>query len=176
MAERDSGEYAFEETSPDVHEEAHVSRGATLVGDVRVERDASVWPGVVLRGDVAPVVVGAESAVGDNAVLHASEVGDRAMVGHGAVLNEATVEDGALVGFNATVNSGVVVGERSIVAAGTVFPEEVHVPAESFVRGVPARISPLSETTIDTEEIFEAYHSGRYADLASRHEELFDRA
>jgi carbonic anhydrase/acetyltransferase-like protein (isoleucine patch superfamily) len=169
----DEREYAFEGTSPDVHEGAHVSRGATLVGDVRVGRDASVWPGAVLRGDVARVVVGEESAIGDNAVLHASEVGDRTMVGHGAVLNEAVVEDGALVGFNTTVNSGVVVGERSIVAAGTVFPEEVRVPPESFVRGVPARISPLSEVDIDADEIFEDYHSGRYADLAARHEELF---
>ncbi|MFB6155567.1 MAG: gamma carbonic anhydrase family protein [Haloferacaceae archaeon] len=171
----DNWEYAFEGASPTVHEDARVSRGATLVGDVRVGRSASVWPGAVLRGDVAPVVVGEESAVGDNAVLHASEVGERAMVGHGAVLNEAVVEDSALVGFNATVNSGVVVGERSIVAAGTVFPEEMEVPPRSFVRGVPARVTPFAETDVDADEIFEDYHSGRYADLASRHEELFER-
>lgn len=171
----DRWNYAFEGTSPTIHDDAHVSRDATLVGEVEVGRDASVWPGVVLRGDVAPVRVGAESAVGDNAVLHASEVGDRVMVGHGAVLNEAEVADGALVGFNATVNSGVVVGEGSIVAAGTIFPEDLTVPSESFVRGVPARTTPLSETDVDAEEIFEAYHSGRYADLAERHEDLFDR-
>jgi carbonic anhydrase/acetyltransferase-like protein (isoleucine patch superfamily) len=169
----DSREYEFEGNRPDVHETARVARDATLVGDVRVEREASVWPGVVLRGDVAPVRIGRQSHVGDNAVLHASRTGERAMVGHGAILNDATVEDGALVGFNATINTDVTIGARSIVASGTVVPEEYAVPAESFVRGVPARVTPLSETSIDPDEIFETYHSGGYTDLASRHDELF---
>ncbi|MFB6122606.1 MAG: gamma carbonic anhydrase family protein [Haloferacaceae archaeon] len=170
----DSREYEFEGRTPNVHETARVSRDATLVGNVTVGPDASVWPGVVLRGDVAPVRIGTESHVGDNAVLHASSVGDRVMLGHGAVLNEARVEDGALVGFNATLNADVTVGTRSIVASGTVVPGEYDIPDESFVRGVPARVTPLSETTIDPDEIFEAYHSGGYTDLAARHSDLFE--
>jgi carbonic anhydrase/acetyltransferase-like protein (isoleucine patch superfamily) len=170
----DRRNYDFEGNRPRIDEDARVSREATLVGDVIVGADASVWPGVVLRGDVAPVRVGAESHVGDNAVLHASTLGDRVMLGHGAVLNEASVEDGALVGFNATVNTGVVVGENSIVASGTVVPEEYEIPPRSFVRGVPARATPLSETDVDPAETFEAYHSGAYTDLASRHGELFE--
>jgi carbonic anhydrase/acetyltransferase-like protein (isoleucine patch superfamily) len=169
----DSREYAFEEVRPTIHDDARVSREATLVGDVRVGADASVWPGVVLRGDVAPVEVGAESHVGDNAVLHAVSVGDRVMIGHGAVLNEATVGNGSLVGFNATVNAEVRIGERCIVASGTVVPNGYDIPPESFVRGVPARATPLAETRIDAESIFEAYSTGGYTDLASRHGELF---
>ena len=172
MADRRS--YAFESTTPTVHEDAFVARDATLVGDVRVEADASVWPGVVLRGDVGTVRVGAESHVGDTAVFHASEVGERVMVGHGAVLNDATVEAGSLVGINATLNSGTTVGERSVVAAGTVLPDGFAVPPESFARGVPATVVPLSETTVEPEEIASAYSSGAYTDLASRHEELFE--
>ncbi|WP_435346257.1 gamma carbonic anhydrase family protein [Haloarchaeobius sp. HRN-SO-5] len=170
----DSRNYAFESTAPTVHDDAFVARDATLVGDVHVGRDASVWPGVVLRGDVGTVRVGAKSHVGDTAVFHASEVGERVMVGHGAVLNDATVDRGALVGINATLNSEVSVGERSIVAAGTVLPDGFEVPAESFARGVPATVVPLSETTVDPEEIATAYSSGAYTDLASRHEDLFD--
>jgi carbonic anhydrase/acetyltransferase-like protein (isoleucine patch superfamily) len=169
----DSRDYAFEGVRPDIHDDARVSREATLVGDVRVGADASVWPGVVLRGDVAPVDVGAGSHVGDNAVLHAVSLGERVMIGHGAVLNEATVDDGALVGFNTTVNADVHVGERCIVASGTVVPEGYDVPPESFVRGVPARATPLAETDIDADAIFEDYSTGGYTDLASRHEELF---
>lgn len=168
-------EYAFEGTRPTVAEDAHVSQAATLVGAVTVEADASVWPGVVLRGDVNPVRIGRGSHVGDNATVHAGTVGERAMIGHGAVINEATVEDGSLVGFNATVNSGVTVGEGSIVASGTVFPEGYDVPADSFARGVPARVTPLAETTIDPEAVFEEYSSGEYTDLAGRHDDLFDR-
>ncbi|AZH27035.1 gamma carbonic anhydrase family protein [Haloplanus aerogenes] len=169
----DSREYAFEGIRPEIHADARVSQEATLVGDVRVDADASIWPGVVLRGDVAPVEVGRESHVGDNAVLHAVTLGDRVMVGHGAVLNEATVDDGALVGFNTTVNAEVHVGERCIVASGTVVPQGYDIPPESFVRGVPARATPLAETTIDAEAIFEDYSTGGYTDLAARHEDLF---
>ncbi len=80
----DSREYTFEGATPDIHGYAHVSREATLVGDVTVGPNANVWPGVVLRGDVAPVEVGRESAIGDGAIVHASTVGEKVMVGHGA--------------------------------------------------------------------------------------------
>jgi len=170
----DSREFTFEGTSPEVHESARVSREATAVGDVTVDADASVWPGVVLRGDVGPVRVGPESHVGDNAVLHAATVGERVMVGHGAVLNDTTVADGALVGFNSTVTDSHI-GERSIVATGTVVPAGYEVPAESFVRGMPATVTPLAETSIDPDAVFEAYSSGGYTDLAHRHEELFSK-
>ncbi|NHN49885.1 gamma carbonic anhydrase family protein [Halostella sp. JP-L12] len=170
----DPRSYEFEGTEPEIHEDAQVSREATLVGDVQVGADASVWPGVVLRGDVAPVRIGRESHIGDTAVLHASTVGERVMVGHGAVLNDAVVDDGGLIGFNATVNSDVSVGKRCIVASGTTVPEGYDIPAESFVRGVPATVTPLSETTIDPAEIFEAHSSGAYTDLATRHSDLFE--
>jgi len=169
----DSREYAFEGAKPDIHGYAHVSREATVVGDVTVGPNANVWPGVVLRGDVDPVEIGRESAIGDGAVIHASTVGERAMVGHGAVLSDATVGDGALIGFNSTV-SDAVIGEGSIVAMGTVVPPGYEVPADSFVRGSPASVTPLSETTIDPDEVFEAFSSGDYANLAARHDDLFE--
>lgn len=166
--------YEFEGSSPDVHETARVARDATLVGDVHVGADASVWPGVVLRGDMAPVHVGEGSHVGDNTTIHASWVGDRVMVGHGTVLNEARVEDWSLVGFNATVNSDVTIGESSVVASGTVVLEGRDVPPESFVRGVPASVTPLEETFVDPDAVFERYSSDEYTDLASRHTDLFE--
>ncbi|WP_129115526.1 gamma carbonic anhydrase family protein [Halegenticoccus tardaugens] len=173
MGETNWWRYGFEGNVPEIDASAHVSRRATLVGDVAVGADASVWPGVVLRGDVGPVRIGRESHVGDNAVLHAAVAGDRVMIGHGAVLNECAVDDGALVGFNATVNTGVTIGSGSIVASGTVVPEHVEIPAHSFARGVPARIAPLEETAIDAEEIFERYSTGEYTGLADRHGDLF---
>jgi carbonic anhydrase/acetyltransferase-like protein (isoleucine patch superfamily) len=168
------GSYDFEGTEPSVHDDARVSKEATLVGDVTVEADASVWPGVVLRGDVSPVRIGEQSHVGDNAVLHGVTLGDRVMVGHGAVLNDAEVAAGALVGFNATVNTDVTVGEGCIVAPGTVVPDEYEIPPGSFARGVPARVTPLSETDVNAAETFEAYSSGEYTDLAGRHGDLFE--
>ncbi|MDQ2051206.1 gamma carbonic anhydrase family protein [Natronolimnohabitans sp. A-GB9] len=170
----DSRTYAFEGTTPTIDDDAAVSRDATLVGDVHVEADASVWPGVVCRGDIGPVRIGRQSHVGDNATIHASELADRVMIGHGAVLNEATVEEETLIGFNATLNTDAIVGTGSVVAAGTVIPDEYEIPPESFVRGVPAEVTPLEETTIDAAEIFEEFSSGEYTNLAGRHEDLFE--
>lgn len=170
----DPRDYAFEGEEPEIHEDARVSRESTLVGDVRVAADASVWPGAVLRGDAGPVRVGEGSHVGDNAVFHVATVEERVMVGHGAVLNEATVESDCLVGSNATVNAGVTVGHDSIVAAGTVVPEDYAIPERSFVRGIPARVTPIEETGVDPGATFEDYSSGAYTDLASRHGDLFE--
>jgi len=161
----DSREYAFEGAEPDIHGYAHVSREATVVGDVAV--------GPTSPRSTAPVEVGRETAIGDGAILHASTVGEKVMVGHGAVLNDADVKDGALVGFNSTV-SDAIIGRGSIVAMGTVVPPGYEVPPESFVRGSPAQVTPLSETTIDPDEVFEAFSSGDYANLAARHEDLFE--
>ncbi|MCU4801483.1 gamma carbonic anhydrase family protein [Halobacteria archaeon HArc-gm2] len=169
----DSREYRFEGSEPEIHGYAHVSAEATVVGDVCVGPNANVWPGVVLRGDVGPVDIGRETAIGDNAVVHVSNVGERVMVGHGATLNDSTVEDGALVGFNSTV-SDATIGAGSIVAMGTVVPPGYDVPPESFVRGMPASVTPLSETNIDPDSVFEAFSSGDYANLAARHEDLFE--
>jgi len=95
------------------------------------------------------------------------------MVGHGATLNDSIVEDGALVGFNSTV-SDATIGAGSIVAMGTVVPPGYEVPPKSFVRGMPASVTPLSETNIDPDSVFEAFSSGDYANLAARHEDLFE--
>lgn len=170
----DSRSYTFDGTDPDVHESASVSQESTLVGDVRIAEEVTVWPGAVLRGDVSPVELGAGSAIGDNAVLHASTVGEEGMVGHGAVLNDSHVEDGTLVGFNATI-SDATIGENSLVAMGTVIPPGYEVPPESFARGTPARVTPLSETDIDHGSVFEEFASGEYAHLVEGHEDLFER-
>lgn len=165
--------YAVDGTEPTVDDDAWVSVESVLVGDVTVAPEAIVWPGAVLRGDVGQVAVGRRARVGDNATVHASRLGDEALCGHGAVLNEAAVGDGSLIGFNATVHAGATVGERSIVAAATVVPGDYEVPPESFVRGIPAEVSPLAEAAVDPEEVIGPYVTGPYADLASRHDDLF---
>jgi carbonic anhydrase/acetyltransferase-like protein (isoleucine patch superfamily) len=168
----DRREYEFEGDRPEIHGNAHVSRESTLVGDVRVESNASVWPGAVLRGDVAPVRVGKGSHVTDNVTIHGSEIGDRVLVGNGAVLNDAEIGDNTLVGFNATVNE-VTVGDHCIVASGAVTLQGSEVPPRSFVYGSPAQTTPLEETGFDVDGLYERYSTGAYSNLAARHAELF---
>src|SRR2546422_8838572 len=93
----------------------HVAPSAVLVGDVTIEDGASVWHGAVLRGDFDSIVVGRDSNVQDNVVVHVDRgmpatLGARVTVGHAAVVHGCTVCDDCLVGVNATINSGAVIG------------------------------------------------------------------
>lgn len=169
----DSRDYGFQGETPDVHGSAHVSRESTLVGDVRVGPNATVWPGAVLRGDVAPVVVGEESLIAENVTVHAAELGEGTMVGSGAVVNDAWIGDGCLLGFNAVV-SDAEIGDGSVVAAGAICRFGSEIPPESFVYGHPGQARPLEETGLDAEGLSEEYKTGQYANLAARHDDLFE--
>ncbi|WP_248896061.1 gamma carbonic anhydrase family protein [Haloplanus halobius] len=134
---------AVDGVEPTVHEEAYVDDAAVVVGDVTLERDASVWPNATLRGD-DPIVVREGGNIQDNAVCHEDAVvGPYATVGHAAIVHGATVEERALVGMGAVVLNDVTVGERAIVAAGSVVTEGTEVPPETLVAGTPAE--PVKE-------------------------------
>ncbi|HEY3115985.1 MAG TPA: gamma carbonic anhydrase family protein [Chloroflexota bacterium] len=116
---------------------------AVLIGDVTVETGASIWYGVVLRGDQGPIVIRRGANVQDNSVchvdgLHPTIVGENATIGHAAVLESCTIERGALVGMKAVVMNGAVVGEESMIAAGAVVTEGMEVPSRHLAAGVPA--------------------------------------
>lgn len=119
--------------------------GATVVGDVRLADDVSIWFGAVLRGDLAPVAVGRGSNVQDGAVLHVGdlspcEVGAEVVVGHRAVLHGCRIEDGCLIGLQATILDDVVVGEGALVGAGALVTQGTRLPPRSLVLGAPARV------------------------------------
>lgn len=130
---------------------AFVARSAVLVGEVSLGPGSSVWYNAVLRGDLAPVVVGAESNIQDGVTLHVevdqpARVGRRVTVGHNAVVHAAEVEDECLIGIGALVLSGARVGRGSIVGAGAVVREGFAIPPGSLVLGVPARVvRPLTD-------------------------------
>lgn len=166
-------QYPFEDHRPSVHPDAGVCAEATLIGDVTIGRESSVWPGAVLRGDSGPVRVGERSHVEDNCVLHHSIVGDEVMVGHAAVLNDATVENRVLIGMNSTLNRDVLVHDRCVIAPNAVIPQGREIPSESLVRGVPAEIIPMESTDYEIDAILDAYSPEYYADLIDRHTALF---
>lgn len=123
----------------------YVAATAVLVGDVSIAEGGSVWHGAVLRGDFDAVIVGRDSNVQDNAVLHVDRgmpctIGDHVTVGHGAVVHGCTVEDDCLIGMNATINSGARVGRGTLIAAGAVLRENADIPEGSVVAGVPGKV------------------------------------
>jgi carbonic anhydrase/acetyltransferase-like protein (isoleucine patch superfamily) len=124
---------------------AFVARSAVLVGEITVGARASVWYGAVLRGDLAPIFVGADSNVQDGAILHVevgvpARLGSRVTVGHNAIVHAAEVEDECLIAIGAIVLSGARIGAGSIVGAGTVVKEGFEVPPGSLVLGVPGKV------------------------------------
>lgn len=132
---------AVDGVEPSVHESAYVHPEVTLIGDVTVEADASVWPGAVLRGDEAPIVIREGSNVQDNAVCHERvELGPAATIGHGAIVHHCTVGERALVGMNAVVLDGSTVGDGAVVAAGSVVTEATEIAPRSMVAGMPATV------------------------------------
>ena len=136
-------------------DEAFVAASAIVVGDVRLGADTSVWPFTCIRGDVAPIRVGARCSVQDQVMLHTRsgellEIGDDVAIGHQACVHCRRVGDGCLIGIGATVLDGAVLGEGCLVAAGAVVRPESRVAAGSMVAGVPARVvRPVSEAERD---------------------------
>jgi carbonic anhydrase/acetyltransferase-like protein (isoleucine patch superfamily) len=140
----------FEGRSPRIAASAYIAPTATVIGDVTVGEEASVWFGAVLRGDVGRIAIGARTSVQDNAVLHTTDriatvVGDDVTIGHGAVLEGCTIERGALVGMNAVVLHEAVVGEEALVAAGSVVTDGTKIPPRTLAAGAPCRVrKPLA--------------------------------
>lgn len=135
----------FNGITPTVHPTAWIAPTAVLVGDVEIGPESSVWFGAVLRGDQPdqPIRVGARSSVQDNCVVHVSAegptlIGDDVTVGHGAAFESCEIRRGALIGMNAVLLHHTVIGEESLVAAGSVVPTGLEVPPRTLVAGSPA--------------------------------------
>jgi carbonic anhydrase/acetyltransferase-like protein (isoleucine patch superfamily) len=135
----------FDGATPDVDETAFLAPTAAVIGRVRIERDAVVMFGAVLRGDRDAIVLGPGSNLQDNVVVHCdpgspTTIGRDVSVGHGAVVHGCTIGDEVLIGMNATVLNGAVIGAGSLVAAGSVVLEGTEIPPRSLVAGVPAKV------------------------------------
>jgi carbonic anhydrase/acetyltransferase-like protein (isoleucine patch superfamily) len=137
----------FNGKTPRIHPSAFVAPTAVLIGDVEVGAESSIWFGAVLRGDHPDhgIRIGARTSIQDNCVLHVSArgatiVGDEVTVGHGAVFESCEIKRGALIGMNAVLLHSCAVGEESLVAALSVVPTGMIVPARTLVAGAPAQI------------------------------------
>ncbi len=134
-----------------IHPTAFIAPTASVMGDVTLGEDSSVWYGAVLRADMAPIVIGPQTNIQDGVIAHVDEevpciIGTRVGVGHRVILHGCIVEDDCLIGMGSVLLNGVRIGTGSVVAAGAVIPEGMAVPPGSLVMGVPGRIvRPVSE-------------------------------
>jgi carbonic anhydrase/acetyltransferase-like protein (isoleucine patch superfamily) len=136
-------EFELNGKRPRVHPDAFVAPTAAVIGDVDVGAHASIWFGVVLRGDESSIVVGAGSNVQDNSLVHCAEglptvIGENVTIGHGVCLEGCVVEEGAVVGTGAIMLQRSRLGAGAMLAAGAVLGEGQEVPAGHLAAGVPA--------------------------------------
>ena len=122
-----------------------VAQGAVVLADVTLGEHASIWFGCVVRGDDAPIRIGARTNIQDGTVVHADpgvphEIGSGVTVGHRCVLHGTKIGDGSLIGMGAILLAGSVIGEECLIAAGAVVKEGMVVPPRSLVVGIPGRI------------------------------------
>ncbi len=163
--------YSFEGKTPRVHPDAWIAPTATLVGDVTVEANASVWYGAVLRADFGPIVVREGANVQDGSVLHGgpdpvTEIGAGATVGHLCVVHGAVVGEQALIGNGAVVQDGARVGARALVAAGSTVTPGTVIPPEVVATGTPAKVrGPLQGSA----QWWVDNNPAAYQELARRH-------
>lgn len=147
---------SFDKHKPTISQTAFVADNASLIGQVSVEEDASIWYGAVLRGDCDQIKVGIQSNIQDNCILHSDKgtpciVGDRVTVGHGAILHSCTIGSNCLIGMGAIVLNGAVIGDNCIIGAGALITKNTIIPEGSLVLGSPAQVKrPLSPEEIQT--------------------------
>ena len=130
---------------PRVGRNCYIAPNATLIGDVTVEDEASVWFGCVLRGDVSPIAIGKRTNIQDGTIIHGEDgcptvIGDDVTVGHAAIIHAATVGDRVLVGMGAVLLSRCLIGEETIIGARALVTEEAEVPGGSLVLGMPGKV------------------------------------
>ena len=134
----------IKQLTPAVAASAYVHPAAVVLGDVTLGENVSIWPCAVLRGDIAPIVVGENSNIQENACVHVNYgapaiIGKGVSVGHGAIVHGSKIGDNCLIGMNAVVMESEI-GPNCVVAAGAVVPAGKNIPAGSLVMGVPAKV------------------------------------
>jgi carbonic anhydrase/acetyltransferase-like protein (isoleucine patch superfamily) len=143
----------------------------TIIGDVSAGENSSFWFNAVVRGDVAPVVIGKRTNVQDNATVHCDSrvpniIGDDVVIGHGAIVHGKAVGDGSLIGMGAIVLGQSVIGKGCLIAAGAVVPPELVVPDGMVVMGVPGKIvRPAKPKEVE----YMRWLSGHYVELAEKY-------
>lgn len=168
----------FEQHFPKIDDSAWVDESAVVIGDVVIGKNSSVWPGVVIRGDIHSIRIGDNSNIQDGSILHISHdseflpggaslnIGNGITVGHKVILHGCTIEDNSLIGMGAIVMDNSIIQSNVVVAAGSVVPGGKTLESGYLYVGSPAR--RVRQLT-DQEMAFFEYSADHYRNLAIKH-------
>ncbi|WP_018921799.1 gamma carbonic anhydrase family protein [Salsuginibacillus kocurii] len=162
--------YTYGDKTPQIAQSAYIADYVTITGDVKVGEEANIWFNTVIRGDVAPTLIGQRVNIQDQCVLHQSPkypliLEDDVSIGHKVLLHSCTIRKNALIGMGAQVLDGVEIGEGAFVGAGSLIPPGKTIPPRTLVFGQPAKvIRELTEDDIEEmQRIREVYvERGQY--------------
>ncbi len=160
----------YKEWFPKLQQDVWIAPSATVIGNVELGRDASIWFGCVIRGDVHYIKIGERTNIQDLTMIHVTHytkddmsdgyptiIGNDVTIGHRVMLHGCTIEDACLIGMNATILDGAVIGKESIVGAGALVTGNKKFPPRSLILGSPAKVvRELSE-----DEVKELYNSAK---------------
>jgi carbonic anhydrase/acetyltransferase-like protein (isoleucine patch superfamily) len=160
---------------PTIHSTAWVVPGATVLGDVILEQDSSVWYGAVLRGDINRIIIGPRSNVQDNAAVHVDTgsptiVGELVTIGHTAIVHACKIDNEVLVGMGSIILDDVEVGARSIIGANALVTMGMRIPSGSLVLGSPAKIR--RQLSVDEQKDIARWASG-YVETAREYRKFY---
>jgi carbonic anhydrase/acetyltransferase-like protein (isoleucine patch superfamily) len=137
----------FQDKSPRIDESVFVAENAVIIGDVEIEKDASIWYNCVLRGDVNFIRIGEKTNIQDGTIIHVSRKKEYATiiehevtVGHSVTIHGCYIETGSLIGIGAIVLDGARIGKNSLIAAGSLVTPNTRIPERSLVMGSPAKV------------------------------------
>lgn len=148
-----------------------VAPNATLIGNVIIEHEASIWFNAMLRGDNEPITIGAGSNIQDGSIIHtdpgfACTVGKRVTVGHMAMLHGCQIGDGSLIGIGAVVMNGANIGKNCIIGAKALITEGMNIPDGSLVIGIPGKIA---RTLSNEEQLMPGLNADHYINNYKRY-------
>ena len=126
-----------------IEENTYIAPTSSVIGDVMLKSYSSIWFGAVVRADNGSIKIGERTNIQDNSVIHSddnSSIGNNVTIGHGVTCHAKTIMDNCLLGNGSTLNEGVVIGEFSLIASGSMVLENMKIPPKSLVMGNPARI------------------------------------
>lgn len=135
----------------EMHPSVYVAPTARIIGRVKIGAGSSVWDGAVIRGDLAPIEIGENTSIQENAVIHVdtgipTKIGSYVTVGHGAVVHGATIDDYCIIAIHSTILNRAEIGSYCIVGAGSVVMERRIIPPRSVVFGIPGKVhKPVNE-------------------------------
>ncbi|WP_448211209.1 gamma carbonic anhydrase family protein [Colwellia sp. MEBiC06753] len=156
--------YQLDELKPKVADGCFIAPNSSIIGNVVIQENASVWFNVVMRGDMDNITIGANSNVQDGSILHVDKgmpltVGQHVTIGHKVMLHGCTIGDYSLVGMNAVVLNGAKIGKHCVIGANSLVTEGMEVPDGHLVLGSPAKvIKPIDDKTRTLLELSAAHY------------------